>query len=161
MSSEFLPGHHLRGSGFKMISTSWALLGKENLWDWICKRREGVSQLPSSHGEDTCSRALLLLARGSALPREGYCFLSLKPFLGQQWGGSLASGTTHRWLQMGYQLSTQLLWYCQLPDTWNPDGKWDFGYVYFGRHLRSNRKLSLGAGSAVRSGDISWSKLTI
>ena len=83
VSSEFLLGHHLWGAGFKMISTSWALLGKENLWDWICKRSEGVSQLPSSHGEDTWSRALLL-ARGSALHERAIasCHWSLS------WGNS-------------------------------------------------------------------------
>ena len=92
MSSEFLLGHHLWGTGFKTISTSWALLGKENLWDWICKRREVVGQLPSSHGEEC------LVHRASApgvwvcVPLEGYCFLSLKPFIGQNWEGSLSVG---------------------------------------------------------------------
>ena len=90
MSSEFLLGHHPWGAGFKTIYTTWALLGKENLWDWICKRREGVGQLPLSHREECLVQRASAPGKWVCVPLEGYCFLSLKPFIGQKWEGSLS-----------------------------------------------------------------------
>lgn len=62
--------------------------------------REEKVWVNSSHGEEHLVPSASAPSTWVCAPLEGYCLLSLKPFPGQQWGGSLASGTLHGRLEM-------------------------------------------------------------